>query len=421
MTTTFAVESATSATEPPLAPGTTHVIRRDGAVSGYDAGKISVAMTKAFLAVEGDAAGGSARVREIVAELTEQVTAASLRHLGAERAVHIEQIQDQVELALMRGGHHKIARAYVLYRDERAKAREEKAREQRAQHSADGVPQVAALGVRGIDGQLRPLDSQRIALVINEACAGLENVSEQAVLTETLRNLYDGISAPELELALIMAARTMVESEPNYSYVSARLLLDKLRREVLTAVSSDLEGRSSRSSAKAAGAAAYEKRSGTQGDRPGAGVPHEHGAGRGLLGGLNQASQAEMADCYAEYFTAYIARGVEAELLDPELVTFDLARLGAAITPERDQYFQFLGLQTLYDRYLLHVLDARIELPQSFFMRVAMGLALGEDDREARAIEFYQLLSSFDFMSSTPTLFNAGTTRAQLSSCFLTT
>ncbi len=371
--------TASLATSPTITtpPTATHVIRRDGTVSSYDAGKISIAMTKAFLAVEGDAAGGSARVREIVAELTAQVTAALFRHLGAEQAVHIEQIQDQVELSLMRGGHHKVARAYVLYRDERAKAREEK-----AQQDSAGVPQVATLNVRGVDGQLHPLDRKRIALVINEACAELENVSEQAVLAETLRNLYDGISAGELELALVMAARTMLESEPNYSYVSARLLLDKLRREVLTAVAPV---------------------SGGEGSAPA------------------QASQAEMADYYAEYFAAFIARGIDAELLDPELATFDLPRLGKAILPERDLDFGFLGLQTLYDRYLLHVRDARIELPQAFFMRVAMGLALAEDDREARTIEFYQLLSSFDFMSSTPTLFNAGTTRAQLSSCFLTT
>lgn len=359
-----------------MAPTATHVIRRDGAVSPYDAGKISVAMTKAFLAVEGDAAGSSARVREIVAELTEQVTTALFRYLGAEQAVHIEQIQDQVELVLMRGGHHKVARAYVLYRDERAKARKAKAQQVPAE-----VPQVAALNVRGIDGQLRPLDRQRIALVINEACAGLESVSEEAVLAETLRNLYDGISAGELELALIMAARTMLESEPNYSYVSARLLLDKLRREVLSTV----------------------------------------GTAVGQQSTPTQASQAEMADRYAGYFAAFISRGIDAELLNPELATFDLARLGRAIAPERDLDFGFLGLQTLYDRYLLHVRDARIELPQAFFMRVAMGLALREDDREARAIEFYRLLSSFDFMSSTPTLFNSGTTRAQLSSCFLTT
>jgi ribonucleoside-diphosphate reductase alpha chain len=128
-----------------------------------------------------------------------------------------------------------------------------------------------------------------------------------------------------------------------------------------------------------------------------------------------------MAARYADYFSAYVKVGIQAELLDPELSRFDLARLAAAIKPERDLQFQFLGLQTLYDRYFLHVRNRRIELPQAFFMRVAMGLAMREIDREARAIEFYNLLSSFDFMASTPTLFNSGTLRPQLSSCFLTT
>jgi ribonucleoside-diphosphate reductase alpha chain len=109
------------------------------------------------------------------------------------------------------------------------------------------------------------------------------------------------------------------------------------------------------------------------------------------------------------------------ELLDERLLQYDLARLGAALKAERDLQFDYLGLQTLYDRYFLHVRKRRIELPQAFFMRVAMGLALNEIDREARAIEFYEVLSSFDFMSSTPTLFNSGTLRPQLSSCYLTT
>ncbi|MGH3430964.1 MAG: ATP cone domain-containing protein, partial [Mycobacteriales bacterium] len=230
MTTHPLLDAQTSAGLQPIQPSsaTTHVIRRDGTVSAYDASKISVAMTKAFLAVEGEAAGSSSRVREIVAELTTQVTAALFRHLGSDRAVHIEQIQDRVELVLMRGGHHKVARAYVLYREERAKARDAV-----SPHAAE-LPQAAALNVRRADGELRPLDRQRLALVINESCEGLQNVSEEAVLAETLRNLYDGITANELELALIMAARTMVEFEPNYAYVSARLLMDKLRREVLS-------------------------------------------------------------------------------------------------------------------------------------------------------------------------------------------
>ncbi|WP_315835927.1 ribonucleoside-diphosphate reductase subunit alpha [Bradyrhizobium prioriisuperbiae] len=345
-----------------------HVIRRNGTVSTFDAGKIAVAVTRAFLAVEGASAAASRRVHEAVEELTAQVVSALTRRVDAQRALHIEDIQDQVELSLMRGGHHKVARAYVLYREERAKARRESS-------EATAAPAALALHVKGSDGQLRPLDEARLLRVVTEACAGLEGVSTEPVLSEARRNLYDGMTIEELGQAQVMAARTLVEQEPNYAYVSARLLLDALRREALTFV---------------------HKRE-------------------------QLVSQAEMAGLYADYFHAYINVGIANELLDPELRRFDLPRLAAALKPERDQQFQFLGLQTLYDRYFLHVDGTRFELPQAFFMRVAMGVAVREIDREARAIEFYELLSSFDFMASTPTLFNAGTLRPQLSSCFLTT
>lgn len=346
------------------------VIRRNGTVSPFDAGKISVAMTKAFLAVEGHTAAASRRVHEAVEQLTGDVVAALTRRVGEGRTFHIEDVQDQVELALMRSEHHKVARAYVLYREERARSRAEELAAKPAL-----LPTEPVLHVTLADGTRAPLDAARLALIVHEACAGLDGVDPAPVLEETKRNLYDGITLDELALAGIMAARTLVEQEPNYTFVSARLLLDKLRSEVLSFV---------------------------------------HGT-------PSHASQADMATRYADYFGAYIRTGIHAELLDPELARFDLKRIAAALKPERDLQFQFLGLQTLYDRYFLHVGGNRIELPQAFFMRVAMGLALREIDREARAIEFYNLLSSFDFMASTPTLFNAGTLRPQLSSCFLTT
>ncbi|MBN8963480.1 MAG: ribonucleoside-diphosphate reductase subunit alpha [Rhizobiales bacterium] len=346
------------------------IIRRNGKVTPFDAGKISVAMTKAFLAVEGSTAVASRRVHEIVDELTSEVVAALTRRVGEGRTFHIEDVQDQVELALMRSEHHKVARAYVLYREERARKRAEEIAAQKI-----ATDQPPALHVRLNDGSQIRLDTARLEFIINEACAGLDGVSAAPVLAETTRNLYDGISQDELALASIMAARTLVEHEPNYTYVSARLLLDKLRTEVLSFVG----------------------------------------------GSPATATQADMATRYAEYFPAYVKSGITAELLDPELARFDLARIAAALKPERDLQFQFLGLQTLYDRYFLHVHGDRIELPQTFFMRVAMGLAAREIDREAKAIEFYDLLSSFDFMTSTPTLFNSGTLRPQLSSCFLTT
>ena len=355
------------AARPQAEPGY-RVIRRNGAVTPFDATKITVALTKAFLAVEGSTAAGSRRVHDTVAGLTEQVVAALTRRVGEGRLFHIEDVQDQVELALMRGEHHKVARAYVLYREERA-------RERAAAKAAAADEAMPSLSVRAEDGTLAPLDEARLARIVEEACEGLEAVSAEAILAEARRNLYDGITLDELSLAPILASRTLVEQEPNYAFVSARLLLDRLRREALTFVSG----------------------------RP------------------EQATQADMAGRYASYFPDFVKTGIEAELIDPDLGRFDLARLGAALKPERDLNFQYLGLQTLYDRYFLHTKGKRFELPQAFFMRVAMGLAIREIDREARAIEFYDLLSSFDFMASTPTLFNSGTTRPQLSSCFLTT
>lgn len=343
------------------------VIRRNGTVTPFDASKIAIALTKAFLAVEGGRAAASRRVHEAVEELTQQIVGALTRRGDAGRTFHIEEIQDQVELALMRGEHHKVARAYVLYREARAK--------ERAAESAPAAAPSIQLSVTNADGSKSQLDERRLIGVVEEACAGLADVSPEPILAETRRNLYDGITLDELALAPIMAARTLIEQEPNYAYVSARLLLDKLRCEALSFV---------------------------------------HGR-------TEQATQVEMTAGYAEYFPAYIATGIKADLLDPELGRFDVERIAAALKPERDLQFQFLGLQTLYDRYFLHVHGTRFELPQAFFMRVAMGLAIREIDREARAIEFYDLISSFDFMCSTPTLFNAGTTHPQLSSCFLTT
>ncbi|MFG1628763.1 ribonucleoside-diphosphate reductase subunit alpha [Kribbella sp. NPDC049227] len=343
------------------------VVRRDGGHTGFDQTKISVAMTKAFLAVEGAEAGTTHRVRDLVTDLTGRVVEALTSRGDARRSVQVEDIQDQVELALMRAGEHQVARAYVLYREERTKAR--------TPADPSGITDKPALTVRAADGSAAPLDVDRLRVIVAEAATGLDAVDPELILDETLGSCYDGIAQHEVELALVMAARSYVETEPQYSFAASRLLLDQIRREALGRV---------------------------------------HGEPR-------QASQADMTDAYAHYFPRYIQLGIEAGQLDPELASFDLDRLAAAIRPERDLDFTFLALQTLYDRYLLHIDKVRFELPQAFFLRVAMGMALREDDREARALQFYELLSSFRFMSSTPTLFNSGTTRPQLSSCFLTT
>ena len=337
------------------------IIRRNGAVVGFEPSKIAVAMMKAFLAVHGTQGAASASVREVVDELTQAVVRALMRSRPGGGTFHIEDVQDQVELGLMRSGHHEVARAYVLYRERRA--------QERAQQKAEAAPAAPVLHV--LDrGERVALDLPALQALLGQACAELDaEVRPEPILAETLRNLYDGVPVDEVYKAAILAARTLIEKEPDYTYATARLLLHTIAKEVLG----------------------------------------------------ETVSLPELAARYADYFPQFIKKGVDNELLDERLLQFDLARLGAALKPERDLQFDYLGLQTLYDRYFLHVRKQRIELPQAFFMRVAMGLALNEIDREARAIEFYEVLSRFDFMSSTPTLFNSGTRRSQLSSCYLTT
>ena len=350
------------------APGRIRVIKRNGTVVPYDDSKISVAITKAFLAVEGNLAAASSRIHETVDTLTELVSATFRRRMPSGGTIHIEDIQDQVELALMRSGEHKIARTYVIYRETRTRQRAEAAPQPEAAPAGDSIMVVQA------DGSRAALDLERIHTVVREACSGLEDVSEAEIIDEALRNLYDGVSQQELSDSLVITARTLIEREPNYSYAAARLLLDNLRTEALS-----------------------------------------------FLGVADNATQQQMNGLYGRALADYIDKGVELELLAPQLRDYDLEQLGQALLPERDLQFTYLGLQTLYDRYFIHSDDVRFELPQIFFMRVAMGLACEEPDRNQRAIEFYRLLSSFDYMSSTPTLFNAGTLRPQLSSCYLTT
>ncbi len=343
------------------AQGHYQIIRRNGAVVPFEAPKIAIALMKAFLAVHGTQGAASASVREVVDALTQGVSRALMRSRPGGGTFHIEDVQDQVELGLMRGGHHEVARAYVLYRERRT--------QERANLVKQHAPAVPVLHVLD-NGQRVTLDLHRLQSLIASACVGLgKDIKADPIVAETMRNLYDGVPMDEVYKASILAARTLIERDPDYTYATARLLLHTIVREVL---------------------------------------------GRDV-------TQDHMGAAYAEYFPQFIQKGVDNELLDPRLLKFDLARLATALKPQRDLQFDYLGLQTLYDRYFLHVRKSRIELPQAFFMRVAMGLSLNEKDPEARAIEFYEVLSSFDFMSSTPTLFNSGTLRSQLSSCYLTT
>ncbi|WP_300557739.1 ribonucleoside-diphosphate reductase subunit alpha [Limnohabitans sp. Rim8] len=339
------------------------IIRRNGAVVPFEPSKIAVALMKAFLAVHGTQGAASASVREVVEELTQNVVRALMRSRPGGGTFHIEDVQDQVELGLMRSSNHEVARAYVLYRERRT--------QERAQQTQQSTQATQEPALHVIDrGQRVVLDLGYLKSLMVNACAGLgKDVSPEPIVAETMRNLYDGVPMEEVYKASILASRTLIEKDPDYTYVTARLLMHTIAKEIL-----------------------------------GKEVP-----------------QSQMAEAYINYFPQFIKKGVENDLLDEKLLQFDLKQLAAALKPERDLQFDYLGLQTLYDRYFLHVRKTRIEMPQAFFMRVAMGLSLNEINREARAIEFYEVLSSFDFMSSTPTLFNSGTLRSQLSSCYLTT
>jgi ribonucleoside-diphosphate reductase alpha chain len=344
------------------------IIRRNGSVVAFEPSKIAIAVTKAFLAVNGGQGAASARVREQVEQLTHSVVRALLRSRPNGGTFHIEDIQDQVELALMRSGEHNVARAYVLYREKR---NQERAAQQEVSQEAQSANQAGESGIKVTDnGVEKWLDMAALRTVIEAACEGLgTHIDATPIITETIKNLYDGVPMAQVYDSAILASRTLIEKDPAYSQVTARVLMHVIRKEIF---------------------------------------------GKEVLQGDTQAE-------YGTYFAKYISEGISAELLDPRMREFDLPRLAAALNASRDLQFNYLGLQTLYDRYFLHIEERRIEMPQAFFMRVAMGLALNEMDRERRAIEFYEILSTFDFMSSTPTLFNSATTRPQLSSCYLTT
>ena len=351
-----------------ITPGQMRVIKRNGSVVPYNQEKIAIAITKAFLAVEGGAAAASTRIHNKVNELANSVTITFSRRMPSGGTLHIEEIQDQVELELMRSEERTVARSYVLYREERKKVRKEERGEEEQHEKESGIKVVLD------DGSESTLDIQRINTIVVEACEGLSDVSPEEIIEEAKKNLYNGVNMADVRSSLVMTARTLVEKEPNYTFVTARILLDNLRTEALS-----------------------------------------------LLEMRNEATQTDMEKLYPEVLETFIQKGIENEILNPELQNMDIKKLGAALKAERDKNFTYLGLQTLYDRYFIHKDNVRYELPQVFFMRVAMGLSIKEENREERAIEFYNLLSSFDYMSSTPTLFNSGTIHSQLSSCYLTT
>jgi ribonucleoside-diphosphate reductase alpha chain len=342
------------------------VRKRDGRVVDFDRTLIGRAISAAFRAELGlpEDQALPPKITADVLELTDALIAEIVDELrDPENSVDVERIQDKVEIQLMRAGHFAIARRYIVYREDHKKARVLSGKEEPED------PNAPKLRVKTADGKREQLDATRIRAEIFAVCDGLDEVDSQSLLDEIYRSLYDDIKPEDIERAMILAARSCVEKEPAYGIVSMRLLLNVIYRHAL-----------------------------------------------GFKPALEDTDKA----C-REGFAAFIETGVENDRLDPKLRVFDLVRLAAALKPERDEDFEYLGVQTIYDRYLLHVNERRIETPQFFWMRVAMGLSVDEDDREARAIQFYEVLSSFRFVSATPTLFNSGTLHPQLSSCYLST
>ena len=333
------------------------VIRRDGSVVAFEPDKIRVAVAKAFIFdhhgkewIDGKRELSDSEHILVAQVLQDVVAAVTKRKLGG-GSIHIEDIQDQVELHLMRTDQHKVARSFVLYREARLQVRAA---------ASDGDENA---GVTLHDGTV--VAWKKIEEEIAALSGDLLDVEPGKIVSSVKRDVYNGMNLAEWGKALILSARQMIELEPGYSQLAARLLLKLTWME----------------------------------------LPKELG---------------ESLD-YSAYFPEYIKAAVDAERLDKRLLAFDLARLTQAIDGRRDNRLDYLGLQTLHDRYLVHIDGVRVELPQALFMRVAMGLALNENDPNGKAIEFYTVMSKFLFMPSTPTLFNAGTRHSQLSSCYLTT
>jgi len=343
------------------------VRKRDGRVVTFEGDRIRVAIEKAFRADRG--LGPNQPFDEVTATMVRKITDAVIEQfldrMRAGRPLDIEEIQDAVETELMREGYYSVARRYIVYREERKRARVLKG--EGDLHGESPTP----FFIRSKNGKREQLDFAAIRKSIGDACAGVEDrCSGELIEEEVMKSVYNDMSTDDMGQAMVLAARSHIETETTYSYVAARLLLQKIYREVWQ----------------------------------------------------ESVAEEEWERTYRAALVPYIEKAIDLELLSPELRHFDLEQLAGALRLERDRHFTYMGLQTLYDRYLLHDQDRRLETPQYFWMRVAMGLALREgEEAEARAIEFYEVLSSFHFVSSTPTLFNAGTLHPQLSSCYLST
>jgi ribonucleoside-diphosphate reductase alpha chain len=353
------------------------LLRRDGKTSvRFNPMKIASAVERGFRATLNIEGQTPDEVISAVNLITNKVVARAVQLVREGTALHVELIQDEVERQMMAEGHYKVAKDFILYRAERASLRSQDESGDQEVASAvdatvDGVVPGTIFTATSADGTSVSISEAELRRRITHASKGLEQlVSSEEILQESLRNFYEGIKLEEIDQATIMAARSKIEKDPAYSHVAARLLLDVIYREAMQ----------------------------------------------------TSAHATNLDKVHQEYFKTALKKGVSVERMAPELLQFDLDKLAKALKLDRDLEFAYLGLQTLYDRYLIHHEDVRLETPQIFWMRVAMGLSANEgEQKNERAIEFYDALSTFLFTSSTPTLFNAGTLHPQLSSCYLTT
>ncbi len=343
------------------------VRKRDGRVAPFDLTRIERAMENAFRAELNLADGQpmSTDTADIIPQIAEEVAREIASAASSPEGADVEKIQDFVEVSLMRHGHYRVARRYIVYRAEHAKVRALRATDNEL------ISTTPRLHVKLEDGTQVPFDANRIRRRLTLAAEGVESECDvDELLEEVLRSIFDGISVREIYRAMILGARSRIERDPAYDRVTSRLMLNTVYQDAL------------------------------------GGVPEPR----------------KLDKVYRDQFEHYIIDGIKAQRLSGELREFNLTALADALVPERDALFQYLGLQTIYDRYLIHVEGRRIETPQYFWMRVAMGLAINEgEQREARTVEFYNILSTFRFTSATPTLFNSATPHPQLSSCYLTT
>ncbi|HAD62317.1 MAG TPA: ribonucleoside-diphosphate reductase subunit alpha [Planctomycetaceae bacterium] len=342
--------------------------KRDGRVAPFDDGLIGRAIANAFRA-EMNLADGQPldeKTDQEIREITEEVSESVAEEAGTQDGTDVERVQDMVEILLMKRGHYRVARRYIVYRAEHEKIRSLQPVEG-PEEVEDSRPRISVLLE---DGVSVPFDAKRISIRFEAACDGLPDCEPDVLLEEVMKSVFDGISVAEIYRAMILAARSRIEIDPAYDTVAARLLRMVISNEALGSAPVDADE--------------YER-------------------------------------LYRNQFEHYVIDGIVADRLTPDLRRYDLTRLAEALQPSQDNLFKYPGLQAVYDRYLLHIDNRRIEMPQYFWMRVAMGLAVNEEQKEERAIEFYNLLSSMRFTSATPTLFNSATNHPQLSSCYLST